>query len=101
MDDSNGPAGHRASQEMANGQQARPSPIPPNYEALTELEEREKNYSKSIESRDADQPMDKDVYRVVNTVMQPILVPHGYSSFAQFERAYEECGGDPPWPRKQ
>lgn len=43
---------------------------------------------------------DKDTYRIVNGIMAPILAKGGYKSFAQFERAAEEHGGEPPWPRR-
>lgn len=42
---------------------------------------------------------DKDTYRIVNGIMAPILAKGGYKSLAQFERAAEEHGGEPPWPR--
>jgi hypothetical protein len=44
-------------------------------------------------------PNDKDGYRFANTVIKPLLKRQGYRSLAQFERAYEESGGDPPWPQ--
>jgi hypothetical protein len=31
--------------------------------------------------------------------MKPLLKRVGYRSLAEFERAYEETGGDPPWPK--
>lgn len=44
---------------------------------------------------------DREVYRVTNGIMAPILKPFGYRSLAQFERAYEDTKGNPPWPRKE
>lgn len=43
---------------------------------------------------------DKDTYRIVNGIMAPILAKGGYKSLAQFERAADEHGGEPPWPRR-
>jgi hypothetical protein len=40
----------------------------------------------------------KAAYQVANDVMKPVLDPMGYRSLAQFKKAYEETGGDPPWP---
>lgn len=42
---------------------------------------------------------DKDTYRIVNGIMAPILAKGGYKSLAQFERAADEHGGEPPWSR--
>jgi hypothetical protein len=39
-------------------------------------------------------------YRVANTVLAPVLKKQGYRSLAQFERAYEDTRGNPPWPRR-
>ena len=44
---------------------------------------------------------DKDAYRVANYVLAPVLKKQGYRSLAQFERAYEDTDGNPPWPRGQ
>lgn len=41
----------------------------------------------------------KEAYRITNSVMKPLLRRQGYRSLAQFERAWDETGGDPPWPR--
>lgn len=46
-----------------------------------------------------DQPS-KETYKIVNEVMKPLLKPQGYRSLAQFERAYEDTDGNPPWPRR-
>lgn len=40
----------------------------------------------------------KAAYQFANNVMKPVLDPMGYRSLAQFEMAYDETGGDPPWP---
>ena len=44
-------------------------------------------------------PKDKDGYRFANTVTKPLLKRQGYRSLAEFERAYEDTGGNPPWPK--
>lgn len=44
-------------------------------------------------------PHGKDEYRFANAVMKPLLQRQGYRSLAEFERAYEATGGDPPWPK--
>lgn len=44
-------------------------------------------------------PHDKEGYRFANTVMRPLLKRQGYRSLAEFERAYEETDGNPPWPK--
>lgn len=41
----------------------------------------------------------KEAYRFTNSVMKPVLRRQGYRSLAQFERAWDDTGGDPPWPR--
>ena len=40
-----------------------------------------------------------DAYQLVNLTMKPFLKTMGYASYAQFERAYEDTVGNPPWPR--
>lgn len=40
-----------------------------------------------------------DAYQLVNLIMKPFLKPMGYASYAQFERAWEDSAGNPPWPR--
>lgn len=40
-------------------------------------------------------------YELVNRVMKPVMKPMGYVSYAQFERAWEDTGGNPPWPRQK
>lgn len=42
-----------------------------------------------------------DCYHAINKAMKPLLKPMGYVSYAQFERAWEEIGGSPPWPRRR
>lgn len=39
-------------------------------------------------------------YASVNAMMKPVLKPMGYVSYAQFERAWEDTSGNPPWPRR-
>ncbi len=41
-----------------------------------------------------------EAYRVANAVLAPVLKKQGYRSLAQFERAYEDTNGNPPWPRR-
>ena len=38
-------------------------------------------------------------YCFVNATMKPLLKRQGYRSLAEFERAWAETGGDPPWPK--
>lgn len=40
-----------------------------------------------------------DTYGPINKMMKPLLKPLGYRSLAQFERAWEDAGGD-PGPRR-
>lgn len=40
-------------------------------------------------------------YAVINRSMKPFLKRMGYVSLAQFERAFEDSAGNPPWPRNQ
>lgn len=42
-----------------------------------------------------------DWYGAINATMKPVLKPMGYVSCAQFERAWEDTGGNPPWPRSK
>ena len=44
---------------------------------------------------------EREAYQVANQVMGPLLKRQGYRSLAQFERAYEETGGNPPWPKQR
>lgn len=39
-------------------------------------------------------------YKWINEAMKPVMKPMGYVSYAQFKRAWEDTGGNPPWPRK-
>ncbi|QZP09153.1 DUF5681 domain-containing protein [Caenibius sp. WL] len=43
----------------------------------------------------------KEVYKITNDMMKPLLAPYGYRSLAEFERAYEETNGNPPWPKPE
>lgn len=45
-------------------------------------------------------PQSREAYRFANTTMKPILQRYGYRSLAQFERAWDESGGDPPWRKE-
>lgn len=38
-------------------------------------------------------------YAPINKAMKPLLKQMGYGSLAQFERAFADTGGSPPWPR--
>lgn len=40
-------------------------------------------------------------YDLINRAVKPAMKPMGYVSYAQFERAWEETGGNPPWPRQK
>lgn len=42
-----------------------------------------------------------DGYRFANSVMKPLLKTYGYRSLKEFERAFEETGGHPPWPKRK
>jgi hypothetical protein len=42
---------------------------------------------------------DREIYKVVNAAMKPLLRAGGYRSLAQFEHAYETLGPDMPWPK--
>lgn len=42
----------------------------------------------------------RETYRLTNKVMRPMLKRTGYRSLAQFERAYEDTSGNPPWPMR-
>lgn len=39
-------------------------------------------------------------YRIANEALKPVLKNQGYQSLAQFDRAYEDTDGKPPWPRR-
>lgn len=39
-------------------------------------------------------------YASINAALRPIFKPMGYVSYAQFERAWEDTLGNPPWPRR-
>lgn len=45
-------------------------------------------------------PPSKEAYRISNTIMKPLLRHYGYRSLAEFDRAWEETGGHPPWPKQ-
>lgn len=40
-------------------------------------------------------------YAPINKAMKPLLKQMGYVSLAQFERAFEDTGGSPPWPHSR
>lgn len=40
----------------------------------------------------------REAYQVANNALRPLLKRMGYRSLAQFERAYEDTSGNPPWP---
>jgi hypothetical protein len=41
----------------------------------------------------------KEIYKVVNKLMKPLLKPHGYRTLKEFEHAIEQHGDDMPWPK--
>jgi hypothetical protein len=45
-------------------------------------------------------PSGKDEYRVVNSILKPLLNRSGYRSLAEFEHVFETHGEDMPWPKK-
>lgn len=44
---------------------------------------------------------EKANYRFANGVMKPLLKDQGYRSLAEFERAFEDHKGNPPWPNRR
>lgn len=42
---------------------------------------------------------DKETYKIVNSIMKPLLNRQGYSSLAEFEHAFETHGEDMEWPK--
>ena len=67
--------------------------------SLRRLEQEWTSQAKALHVSAGIPPPGKDEYRVANAALKPVLQRQGYRSLAEFERAYEATGGDPPWPK--